>query len=114
MCARCTHIHIHILSSSSFYNYIYPTMPNLTVADVRTRLEASTDLSPVSSCEVADLSGSCGTSFSIRISASAFAGQSRLKQQRLVHKALGDYIPRIHALTIKCEVPTEAPKEESV
>lgn len=88
-------------------------MSNLTVADVRGRLEASADLAPVSACEVVDMSGTCGTSFSVRLSAPVFAGQSRLKQQRLVHRALGDYMPRIHALTIKCEVPAGAAKTES-
>jgi len=58
-------------------------MASLTVAQVRARLESCADLSPVASCEVTDLSGSCGTSFSVRVSARVFAGQSRLKHKRV-------------------------------
>ena len=38
--------------------------------------------------------------FNVRIRAAAFAGQSRVAQHRAVHKALGDIVPRIHALAL--------------
>ncbi|SCZ63840.1 BolA protein [Epibacterium ulvae] len=38
--------------------------------------------------------------FSVKIRAAAFAGQSRVQQHRSVHKALGDIVPRIHALAL--------------
>ena len=38
--------------------------------------------------------------FNVRIRASAFEGQSRVARHRSVHKALGDIVPRIHALAL--------------
>jgi BolA protein len=36
----------------------------------------------------------------VRIRAAAFAGQNRVQQHRAVHRALGDIVPRIHALAL--------------
>ena len=38
--------------------------------------------------------------FSVRIRAAAFAGMNRVQQHRAVHRALGDIVPRIHALAL--------------
>jgi BolA protein len=38
--------------------------------------------------------------FSVRIRAGAFEGMNRVQQHRAVHKALGDIVPRIHALAL--------------
>jgi BolA protein len=38
--------------------------------------------------------------FNVRIRAAAFEGQSRVARHRAVHKALGDIVPRIHALAL--------------
>ncbi|WP_170381720.1 BolA family protein [Ruegeria atlantica] len=38
--------------------------------------------------------------FNVFIRASAFEGQSRVARHRAVHKALGDIVPRIHALAL--------------
>ena len=38
--------------------------------------------------------------FNVRIRAAAFAGQSRVARHRAVHAALGDIVPRIHALAL--------------
>ncbi|WP_037307970.1 BolA family protein [Ruegeria halocynthiae] len=38
--------------------------------------------------------------FNVRIRAVAFQGQSRVARHRAVHKALGDIVPRIHALAL--------------
>ncbi|CAD0183562.1 transcriptional regulator BolA [Ruegeria sp. THAF57] len=38
--------------------------------------------------------------FNVRIRAAAFKGQSRVARHRAVHKALGDIVPRIHALAL--------------
>ena len=38
--------------------------------------------------------------FNVRIRATAFQGQSRVARHRAVHKALGDVVPRIHALAL--------------
>ena len=38
--------------------------------------------------------------FNVFIRASVFEGQSRVARHRAVHKALGDIVPRIHALAL--------------
>lgn len=38
--------------------------------------------------------------FNVRIRAAAFAGKSRVARHRAVHAALGDVVPRIHALAL--------------
>ncbi|WP_299985425.1 BolA family transcriptional regulator [uncultured Ruegeria sp.] len=38
--------------------------------------------------------------FNVRIRAAAFEGQSRVARHRAVHAALGDIVPRIHALAM--------------
>ncbi|WP_206367464.1 BolA family protein [Sphingomonas sinipercae] len=46
--------------------------------------------------------------FSLLIESPAFAGQSRVQRQRLVHNALGDLLhERVHALSIKASAPGE-------
>ncbi|WP_375699566.1 BolA family protein [Pseudophaeobacter sp. TrK17] len=44
--------------------------------------------------------GSGESHFNVRIRAAAFAGQNRVQQHRAVHRALGDIVPRIHALAL--------------
>ncbi len=38
--------------------------------------------------------------FNVKIRAEAFGGMNRVAQHRAVHKALGDIVPRIHALAL--------------
>lgn len=54
--------------------------------------------------------GSGESHFTVRLTAAAFAGQSRVARQRLVYAALGDLIApeRIHALIIVAKAPAEA------
>ncbi|TBN42653.1 BolA family transcriptional regulator [Paracoccus subflavus] len=40
------------------------------------------------------------THFRIRMASPAFAGLGRVQQHRLVHRTLGDIVPRIHALAL--------------
>ncbi|RLK00701.1 BolA family protein [Ruegeria conchae] len=42
--------------------------------------------------------------FNVRIRSEAFTGQSRVARHRAVHKALGDIVPRIHALALDIDV----------
>ena len=51
--------------------------------------------------------GSGESHFSVAIVSPAFAGQSRIARQRAVHAALGDLVPRIHALSISAKAPGE-------
>lgn len=38
--------------------------------------------------------------FNVKIRSAAFEGMSRVAQHRAVHKAMGDIVPRIHALAL--------------
>jgi len=44
--------------------------------------------------------GTGETHFSVRIRAPVFAPMSRIDRQRAVHRALGDLVGRIHALSL--------------
>ncbi len=44
--------------------------------------------------------GSGESHFAVKIRATAFEGMNRVQQHRAVHKALGDIVPRIHALAL--------------
>lgn len=54
--------------------------------------------------------GSGESHFTVKLTAAAFAGQSRIARQRLVYAALGDLIAPggVHALVIKASAPGEA------
>lgn len=39
--------------------------------------------------------------FRVKIESPAFVGLSRLERHRLVHRTLGDIVPRIHALALE-------------
>lgn len=41
------------------------------------------------------------THFRIRMASPRFAGLGRVQRHRLVHQALGDIVPRIHALALE-------------
>ena len=55
-------------------------------------------------------SGDGESHFTVRLTAAAFAGQSRVARQRAVYMALGDLVApeRIHALIIEAKAPGEA------
>lgn len=42
-----------------------------------------------------------GSHFRIRMASPAFGGLSRIARHRLVHRTLGDIVPRIHALALE-------------
>ena len=44
------------------------------------------------------------THFNVLIRSRVFEGQSRIARHRAVHKALGDIVPRIHALALDLDV----------
>jgi len=74
----------------------------LTTEKIRSALEP---LRP-ESLTVDDISGNCGTSFRIEISSKDFVGARLIERQRMVHKALGEMMEEIHALELKCSLPT--------
>ena len=53
--------------------------------------------------EVEDISGNCGTSFSIKLTSPDFKGKSIIMQHRMVNDALKEEMKEIHALQIKSE-----------
>ena len=55
-------------------------------------------------------SGAGESHFTVRLTAAAFAGQSRVARSRAVYAALGDLIApdRVHALVIEARSPGEA------
>ena len=54
------------------------------------------------------------THFRIEIVAAAFAGKSRLEQQRLVHQALAEELAtRVHALSLSTRVPDGTPSQSA-
>jgi stress-induced morphogen len=70
-----------------------------TQRSVRESLERSFPKSPL--IQVDDISGGCGSSFSVMIVSELFEGVAPLDRSRLVHTGLGDLMKSIHALTIK-------------
>ncbi|VEU20458.1 DEKNAAC101386 [Brettanomyces naardenensis] len=53
------------------------------------------------SLEVRDISGGCGSMFSISIESDKFRGLSTIKQHRLVNTILKDEISKWHGLQLK-------------
>lgn len=85
----------------------------MTIADeMRERLEnvfAPTELivmddSAAHAGHAGNPGGDGETHFNVRIRSAAFEGQSRISRHRMVHKALGDLVPRIHALALDLDV----------
>ncbi len=79
--------------------------------EIRTRLEAA--FSPRELDVVDDSESHRGhagfqeggeSHFNVRIRSKAFEGQSRVSRHRAVHAALGDIVPRIHALALDIDV----------
>ncbi|TVY18614.1 BolA-like protein 3 [Lachnellula arida] len=61
-------------------------------------------LDPVA-LNVKDVSGGCGTMYSIDVVSERFRGLSMLKQQRLVNEALGGMIKGWHGVMLKTKAP---------
>ena len=50
--------------------------------------------------------GSGESHWHVAITSDAFAGKSRIARHRMVHAALGDVMPRIHALSLDLAAPS--------
>ena len=73
---------------------------------LKTRIEAAI---PGASAEVEDTTGG-GDHFRVTVTASAFAGLSRIRQHRLVYDVFGEEIGGpIHALALKTVAPSHLP-----
>ena len=69
------------------------------VAELERRLAAAL---PGATIAVRDTTGE-GDHFDVQVRAVAFAGLSLVDQHRLVYDALGDLMPRVHALAVRTE-----------
>jgi len=65
--------------------------------EIRDRIETAL---PGARVSVADTTGA-GDHFEIEVHAPAFAGRSLVEQHQLVYGALGNLMPRIHALSLR-------------
>ncbi len=68
-------------------------------AEVRRRLE---DAFPGARIEVANPQGD-GEHLEVQVAAAVFGGKGLVDQHRMVYAALGDLMPRIHALQLRTE-----------
>ncbi|KAH7491076.1 hypothetical protein PRIC1_009894 [Phytophthora ramorum] len=57
--------------------------------------------------KVSDVSGGCGSMFDIEVASAQFAGQSRVKQHRMVNEILKTEIKSMHGLTIRTMTPEQ-------
>ena len=81
-------------------------MTSVTTQAIEEALKSETSpLLPVQVCKVVDMSGGCGSSFNIVIVTDKFDGVALLDRHRMIHTALGDHMPSIHALQLKCYTP---------
>ncbi|KAI0988219.1 hypothetical protein GJ496_005252 [Pomphorhynchus laevis] len=55
---------------------------------------------PTSKIRINDISGGCGSMFEIYVEAIEFNGLTTIQQQRLVNKALGEHIPKMHGIRV--------------
>jgi stress-induced morphogen len=77
--------------------------------DIRARIEASI---PGARADVEDYTGG-GDHFRATVTATAFAGLSRIQQHRLVYDVFGAEIGgAIHALSLKTLLPRETPTQQ--
>jgi stress-induced morphogen len=71
--------------------------------EVRRRLEGEF---PGALVDVANPAGD-GEHIEVRVASPAFAGRGLVEQHRMVYAALGELMPRIHALQLRTEVAVE-------
>ncbi|ETK79503.1 hypothetical protein F441_14905 [Phytophthora nicotianae CJ01A1] len=57
--------------------------------------------------KVTDVSGGCGSMFDVEVASPQFAGQSRVKQHRMVNAILKEEIKSMHGLTIRTMTPEQ-------
>ena len=79
------------------YNKFYMVQINILEDKIKQKINCE-------KLEIEDISGNCGTSFSIKLKSPDFKGKSMIMQHRMVNDALKDELKDIHALQIKSEV----------
>jgi BolA-like protein 3 len=79
-----------------------PTHLDAAESEIWNRL--SLGLAP-SELSVEDVSGGCGSMYSIEIASQKFKGQSVLQQQRMVNGVIADLVKGWHGLQLKTRIP---------
>jgi stress-induced morphogen len=59
----------------------------------------------LTSWQVQDVSGGCGSMYAINVTSEKFRGLSMIKQHRLVNEILGEEIKKWHGLQLRTKVP---------
>lgn len=86
---------IMVPNSASFQRLYSQTTEERSIYDkIKKALEPS-------ELKVKDMSGGCGSMFSIEIKSSKFNGLSKIKQHKLVNELLREDIARWHGLSLK-------------
>lgn len=78
---------------------------HVTVEAVANALRADASLTLMREPQVTDVSGGCGQSFQIQIVSETFVGLRVVQRHRVVHAALAQLLPHVHALQLKCYTP---------
>jgi len=78
----------------------------VSTAEIQRCVEAAL---PGARVQVADTTGG-GDHFEVQVSADAFKGKGLVEQHQLVYGALASLMPRIHALSLRTQVPEEKVK----
>lgn len=72
---------------------------------VEAMLRKDEALAPIEHIDIADISAGCGTSFAILVVTDAFTNIRLVDRHRMVHSAMADIMPAIHALQLRCLTP---------
>lgn len=78
--------------------------------EVRQRIESSLNCT---FCEVIDVSGGCGASYSVKVVSPDFEAKPLLQRQRMVNNLfVEDYRGAIHSMTIRTLTPEQFASEQ--
>jgi stress-induced morphogen len=86
-----------------FKNIIFPSFIRSTFVEKSLIEDKLNKNLKIESLEVTDISGSCGTSFMIKIKSSDLKGKTVINQHRRINEILKDELKELHALQLKVE-----------
>eukprot|EP01097_Dermamoeba_algensis_P006319 TRINITY_DN3954_c0_g3_i1.p1 TRINITY_DN3954_c0_g3~~TRINITY_DN3954_c0_g3_i1.p1 ORF type:complete len:139 (+),score=24.07 TRINITY_DN3954_c0_g3_i1:105-521(+) len=92
------------LYPSPLLSSLFSSSPSNLTKEEEVRVALQEKLSPTN-LEIEDVSGGCGTFFSISIASEKFRGKSLVEQHKLVKSALSQILKEMHGITIKTEIP---------
>jgi stress-induced morphogen len=59
----------------------------------------------VTSIEVKDISGGCGSFFKVKVVSPTFVGKSPVERNRIIYSALKEEIAEMHGIDVECKAP---------